>query len=56
MTYAKQGSVSVAGYRLDHSAGVYGFDPRGRLRVPINDGIERVSMVHDVKLLLGEKP
>jgi protein SCO1/2 len=56
VTYAKHDSGSAAGYQLDHSAGVYAFDPRGRLRVLINHDAELVSIVHDVKLLLGEKP
>ena len=56
VTYAKHDSGSAAGYQLDHSAGVYGFDSRGRLRVLINHDAELVSIVHDVKLLLGEKP
>jgi protein SCO1/2 len=56
VTYAKHDSGSAAGYQLDHSAGVYAFDPRGRLRVLINHDAELASIVHDVKLLLGEKP
>jgi len=56
VTYAKHDSGSAAGYLLDHSAGVYGFDPHGRLRVLISHDAELVSIVHDVKLLLGEKP
>jgi len=55
VAYAKHDSGSAAGYLLDHSAGVYGFDPRGRLRVLINYDTDLVSIVHDVKLLLGEK-
>lgn len=56
VTYAKHDSGSSAGYLLDHSAGFYGFGPHGRLRLLINHDAERVSIVHDVKLLLGEKP
>ena len=56
VTYAKHDSGSAAGYLLDHSIGVYGFDPRGHLRLLINHDAELVSIVHDVKLLLGEKP
>lgn len=56
VTYAKHDAGSAAGYLLDHSAGVYGFDTRGRLRVLINHDAELVAIVHDVKLLLGEKP
>jgi protein SCO1/2 len=56
VTYAKHDSGSAAGYLLDHSTGVYGFDSHGRLRLLINYDAELVSIVHDVKLLLGEKP
>jgi protein SCO1/2 len=56
VSYAKHDSGSAAGYQLDHSAGVYGFDPHGRLRLLINYDAELGSIVHDVKLLLGEKP
>lgn len=56
VTYAKHDSGSAAGYLLDHSAGVYGFDPHGRLRVLINHDAELASIVHDVKLLIGKKP
>ena len=56
VTYAKHDTGSAAGYLLDHSAGVYGFDPYGRRRLLINYDTELVSIVHDVKLLLGKKP
>lgn len=56
VTYAKHDTGSAAGYLLDHSAGVYGFDPDGRLRVLINHDAELASIVHDVKLLIGKKP
>lgn len=56
VSYAKHDSGSAAGYLLDHSAGIYGFDSYGRLRVLINHDAELVSIVHDVKLLMGEKP
>lgn len=55
VTYIKHESGSAAGYLMDHSAGLYGFDTYGRLRVLINHDAELVSIVHDVKLLLGEK-
>ncbi|HUW51165.1 MAG TPA: SCO family protein [Sulfuricella sp.] len=55
VSYDKHDSGSAAGYLLDHSVGVYAFDPRGRLRLLINDGVDAASIVHDVKLLLGEK-
>lgn len=56
VTYAKHDSDSAAGYLLDHSAGIYGFDPQGHPRLFINHDTELISIVHDVKLLLGEKP
>ncbi len=56
MTYFRNDSGFVASYLLDHGAGVYGFEPYGRQRAPINHDAERVSIVHEVKLFLGEKP
>lgn len=56
VSYSKHDSGSAAGYLLDHSAGIYAFDTRGRLRLLMNYGTELKSMVHDVKLLLGEEP
>lgn len=55
VSYAKHDSGSAAGYLLDHSAGVYGFDPHGRLRLLISHDADLASVVHDVKLLLGKK-
>jgi protein SCO1/2 len=54
--YAKHDSGSAAGYFLDHSAGIYGFDAHGRLRILISYGTDLAAIVHDVKLLLGGKP
>lgn len=54
--YSKHDVGSAAGYLLDHSAGIYGFDTHGRLRLLINYGTDLAAIVHDVKLLLGEKP
>lgn len=51
--YSKHDSGSAAGYLLDHSAGIYGFDSHGRLRILINYGTDPAAVVHDVKLLLG---
>ena len=56
VSYAKHDSGSAAGYLLDHSAGIYGFDSAGHLRVLISHDAELISIVHDVKLLLSEKP
>lgn len=56
VSYSKHDSGSAAGYLLDHSAGVYVLDTRGRLRLLIDYGSELAAIVHDVKLLLDEKP
>lgn len=56
VSYRKQYTGSAAGYALDHSAGIYGFDPGGHLRVLINYDADVASIVHDIKLLLGENP
>ena len=56
VTYNKHDSGSAAGYLIDHSAGIYGYDTEGRLRVLFGHGAELAAIVHDVKLLLGEKP
>lgn len=54
--YAKHDSGSAAGYFLDHSAGVYGFDTHGQVRFLINYGTDLAAIMHDVKLLLDVKP
>lgn len=56
VSYGRHDSGSAAGYLLDHSAGIYGFDPDGRLRLLISHDSDLASIVHDVKLLLGERP
>lgn len=56
VSYSKHDVGSAAGYLLDHSAGIYGIDMHGRLRLLINYGSEPAAIVHDVKLLLSEKP
>lgn len=37
---------------VEHSAGVYAFDPGGRLRLYIDQGKSPADIVHDVRLLL----
>lgn len=56
VSYSKHDSGSAAGYLLDHSAGVYVLDARGQLRLLIDYGSSLAGIVHDVKLLLDEKP
>jgi protein SCO1/2 len=53
--YRRHDSGSAAGYFLDHSAGVYGFDTEGRLRIFIDYGTDPALIMRDVKLLLGKQ-
>jgi protein SCO1/2 len=41
-------------YTVDHSAGIFVFDPQGRLRLFMGPKIWVDAMVHDLKLLLGD--
>lgn len=52
--YAKQDYGSAGGYSLDHSTGIYGYDPAGKLRVFIDHGSSVEDIAHDVRLLLRE--
>lgn len=54
--YSRHDMGSAAGYFIDHSAGIYGFDTQGRLRLLFNYGTELSTMIHDIKLLLGNRP
>lgn len=56
VSYSRHDLGSAAGYLLDHSAGVYVLDARGHLRLLIDYGSDLAAIVHDVKLLLDEKP
>lgn len=42
-------------YTIDHSAGTYVFDPRGRLRLYVTHGQGADVVAHDLKLLLDER-
>ncbi len=55
VAYQKQDTGSAAGYSLDHSTGIYAFDPDGRLRLRIDYNSPLDDVVHDVRLLLGGK-
>ncbi|BCB27488.1 photosynthetic protein synthase I [Sulfurimicrobium lacus] len=51
--YQKQDLGSAAGYALDHSAGIFAFDPAGRLRLHIAYDSNVDDIVHDVRLLMN---
>jgi protein SCO1 len=42
-------------YSMDHSAGAYLFDPRGRLRLYATPGQKADALAHDIKLLLAKQ-
>ncbi len=50
--HQKQASGGRAGYTLDHSAGVYVFDRKGKLRLYFNHGQKSREMAHDFTRLL----
>ena len=52
--YTRQDSDSRLGYTIDHSAGIYLFDQKGKVRVYMNYGERPQGIAHDVKLLLNE--
>ena len=53
--YQKQPGSSPEGYTIDHSAGIFVFDPQGRLRLFMRDGEEAAKMAADIKVLLAGK-
>jgi len=50
--YQKQPGPSPGSYTVDHSAGVFVFDPQGRLRLYMSHGQAPDVYVHDVRELL----
>ncbi|MEP7276780.1 MAG: SCO family protein [Betaproteobacteria bacterium] len=52
--YQKQPGTTPGSYSMDHSAGLYAFDPQGRIRLYIghNQGADVVA--HDLRALLSE--
>ncbi|MEN6585288.1 MAG: SCO family protein [Sulfuricella sp.] len=51
--YQKQYTGSASGYTLDHSAGIYAFDPQGRLRLHMAYDSSAKDIAHDVRLLMN---
>lgn len=51
--YQKQPGSRPGNYTIDHTAGLYVFDPRGRLRLFVRDGEEPAKMAADFKVLLA---
>ena len=53
--YQKQPGTKPGSYTIDHTAGLYVFDPKGRLRLFIRDGEEVAKVSADIKTLLAVK-
>ena len=55
IVYMKNPGKTPTSYTMDHSAGVYIFDPQGRIRLFVSQGQSVDAYVQDVKLLLAGK-
>ena len=53
--YQKQAGSKPGSYTIDHTAGLYAFDPQGRLRLFVRDGEAPAKIAADIKLLLAGK-
>jgi protein SCO1/2 len=53
--YAKSPGTTPTSYTVDHSSGIFVFDPQGRLRLFANPTVKVDDYVHDIRLLLGGK-
>ena len=53
--YEKREGSSPGEYSMDHSAGTYVIDPKGRLRLFVGYGKAGADLVQDIRTLLGEK-
>ena len=52
--YQKQPGTAPGSYSMDHSAGTYIYDPKGRLRLYVSYGLGTDVFVHDIKALLDD--
>ena len=53
--YAKNPGKTPTSYTVDHSAGVFIFDPQGRVRLYASQNLPVDSYVHDIRMLLQTK-
>jgi protein SCO1 len=56
IVYQKVAGSSPGNYTMDHSAGTYVFDQTGRLRLYASYGQEPAALLHDIRILLAQKP
>lgn len=54
--YQKVPGKTKGSYSMDHTAGLYIYDPEGRIRVFAGNAATMESIVHDLKILLGQPP
>lgn len=53
--YEKHEGAAPGEYSVDHSAGTYVIDPKGRLRLFVGNGKAGADLAHDIRTLLNEK-
>lgn len=53
--YEKRGDIAGGKYTMDHTAGIYLFDPKGRTRLFVRYGETPENLLADIKLLLAGK-
>jgi protein SCO1/2 len=56
IVYQKVAGSSPGNYTMDHSAGTYVFDQTGRLRLYASYGQGSTALLHDIRILLAQKP
>jgi protein SCO1/2 len=54
--YAKVPGKTEGSYTIDHTAGAYVFDAQGRVRLFTRYGGGKDALLHDLRLLLAERP
>ena len=52
--YQKVPGKEPGSYSMDHTAGMYVYDPQGRIRLFARSGEGPDALVHDLKILLAE--
>jgi protein SCO1/2 len=52
--YQKVPGKEPGSYSMDHSAGMYVYDPQGHIRLFIRNGQDADSIAHDIKILLQQ--
>lgn len=51
--YKKVPGQTPGSYSIDHTAGSYIFDPKGKIRLFVRHGQDAASILHDLKILLS---